>query len=86
MDFRLTPQHAAFQDEVSAFATEMAPAVASDRGDPEYNEHVRRELAKRKWLAMPIAFAGVLASLTEAMMTLDDLTQDSVVLETLFSV
>ena len=54
MDFRLSPQQAAFQDEVKAVANELAAPGGPDlRGDPEYNEHVRMELAKRQWLAMP---------------------------------
>jgi 3-oxocholest-4-en-26-oyl-CoA dehydrogenase alpha subunit len=54
MDFRLTNQQSEFQQEVTAFADEVAPkgpVATEERG--EYDAHVRNELAKRKWLAMP---------------------------------
>ena len=54
MDFRLSRAQAAFQEEVTAVADELAAPGGPDlRADPEYNEQVRMELAKRKWLAMP---------------------------------
>jgi len=59
VDFRLSPQHAAFQDEVNAFVDGL-PA----REDPAFDEVVQRELAKRGWVALawPKEYGGIGAS------------------------
>jgi len=71
MDFRLTPQHAAFQDEVVSFADGVAPAGSDDRRwEPEFEKSIRAELVKRKWLAMPwpVEYGGLGASPMQQML------------------
>jgi 3-oxocholest-4-en-26-oyl-CoA dehydrogenase alpha subunit len=54
LDFRLTSEHAAFQQEVNQFVDQLLPADGSDpREDPEFATTVRMALAKRGWLALP---------------------------------
>ncbi len=54
MDFRLSPEHAAFQREVNQFVDELLPTGGGDaRDEPEFAAVARRELAKRGWLALP---------------------------------
>jgi 3-oxocholest-4-en-26-oyl-CoA dehydrogenase alpha subunit len=54
LDFRLTSEHAAFQQEVNQFVDQLLPADGSDpREDPEFGTTVRMALAKRGWLALP---------------------------------
>ena len=56
MDFRLSPEHAAFQQEVRGFIQQEMPAnwgsgASEDRGDVE--KHIRFKLAEKHWLALP---------------------------------
>jgi alkylation response protein AidB-like acyl-CoA dehydrogenase len=54
MDFRLSPEHAAFQQEVTRFVDQLVPEDGRDpREDPEFATTVRMALAERGWLALP---------------------------------
>ena len=54
MDFKLKAEHQTFQREVLDFIESIAPADEPDpRGTAAFGEHVRMELAKRDWLAVP---------------------------------
>ncbi len=56
MDFRLSPEHAAFQQEVRGFIQQEMPAdwgsgATEDRVDVA--KHIRFKLAEKHWLALP---------------------------------
>ena len=69
MDFRLSPEHAAFQREVREFiAQEIPEGWQSGRGTggerTDMERQIRAKLAERKWLALPWPreFGGLAAS------------------------
>lgn len=54
MDFRLTPEQAAFKQEIDDFIAGLSKFEGNDpEENSEHNKLVRSELTKRKWLAMP---------------------------------
>ena len=58
MDFRLTSEHAAFQQQVIDFIDHDLPAGWSEAREdreagPDIEEQIRKRLAARKWLALP---------------------------------
>lgn len=59
MDFRLSPEHEAFQGEVEAFVDALP-----DAADPAYYETLRTRLADRSWIALawPKEYGGLAAS------------------------
>lgn len=64
MDFRLSERHADFQRQATEFADGLPPET-----DPEYDDIVRRELVKRRWIAMawPEEYGGLGATPMEQM-------------------
>ncbi|MCC7364103.1 MAG: acyl-CoA dehydrogenase family protein [Dehalococcoidia bacterium] len=67
MDFNLSPEHAAFQQEVRDFIQNDMPAgwnTADAEDRPDIERQIRFKLAERKWLALawPKEYGGLAAS------------------------